>query len=307
MAGGRIGKAAAMMRRVWLASYPKSGNTWVRMLLGALAAGPEAPLDINDPPTRWGIASGRESFELETLLDSDLFTHEEVDRLRPRIFEQMARDDRAASGPAPRFAKTHDAYLPTLDGEPLLAGARGADGAILVLRDPRAVAPSLANHLGVAIDEAIRHMSDEAFCFSSGVDRRPPQFRQRLSSWSGHAASWLDQTDLPVLALRYEDLSADPCAALRGILDFAGWRASPEEIARAVARASFSELQRQERESGFREAPRERDRKFFRRGRPDAWREELTRAQIAQVEREHAAMMRRLGYEFHDPRAGANG
>ena len=50
-----------------------------------------------------------------------------------------------------RFAKVHDAYTFTPAGEPLLAGARGAQGAIVIVRDPRDVAPSLANHMSAPV------------------------------------------------------------------------------------------------------------------------------------------------------------
>ena len=64
--------------------------------------------------------------------------------------------------PPVRFVKAHDAYTLTPTGEPLLAGARGADAAIVIVRDPRDVAPSLANHNGTGIDEAIAFMNDDA-------------------------------------------------------------------------------------------------------------------------------------------------
>ena len=62
--------------------------------------------------------------------------------------------------------KAHDAYTLTPKGEPLLAGARGADGAIVIVRDPRDVAPSLANHNRSSIDDAIAFMNDKnaGFC-----------------------------------------------------------------------------------------------------------------------------------------------
>lgn len=291
-----------MKRTFWLASYPKSGNTWLRMLIGALAVEPGGALDINALPQQSGIASGRDAFERVTFIDSDLLTHGEIDRLRPRVYEELARgvcdedDDDCSSLPA-RFVKAHDAYVSTPEGEPLLAGARGADGAILIVRDPRAVAPSLANHVGATIDEAIALMCDSGFCFCGKTDRLHPQFRQKLLDWSDHAASWLDQSDLPVHLLRYEDLSADTPAALRRVLDFAGLSFSDDTIRRAVALASFTEMRRQEQERGFREAPKRHAAQFFRRGQTDAWREELTATQAERVEREHAAMMRQLGYE----------
>jgi len=284
----------------WLASYPKSGNTWLRMLLNGLALGPEDALDINALPASGGIASARQPFERLTLLDSELLTADEADCLRPRVYEALAlgqEDESDADALPVRFVKAHDAYVSTPKGEPLLAGARGAAGALLIVRDPRAVAPSLAHHMGAPIDAAIAAMNDLDFCFGVGGVKRSSQFRQKLLGWSGHAASWLDQRDIPLRLLRYEDLAADAGAALSGAVAFAGLAASAQEIARAVRMAEFSELRRQERESGFRETPRGLVRGFFRRGRADAWREELSPAQIARIERDHAAMMRRLGYE----------
>jgi len=59
-------------------------------------------------------------------------------------------------------APWHDAYTLTPKGEPLLGGRRGADGAIVIVRDPRDLAPSLANHNRVDIDNAIMLMNDRA-------------------------------------------------------------------------------------------------------------------------------------------------
>ena len=106
-----------MKRTFWLASFPKSGNTWLRMLINALALGPDRALDINALPERGGIASARQPFERLTLLDSDLLTPDEADCLRPRIYEQLAEEagepDDDAGALAARFVKAHDAYTLT--------------------------------------------------------------------------------------------------------------------------------------------------------------------------------------------------
>ena len=57
----------------WLASYPKSGSTWFRMLVANLAAGDE-PADINAASGRGGIASARGEFQFHTFIDSGLLT-----------------------------------------------------------------------------------------------------------------------------------------------------------------------------------------------------------------------------------------
>ena len=292
-----------MTRTIWLASYPNSGNTWFRMLVANLSA-TDKPVDINDLPERGGIASARGPFDHLTLIDSSLLTHDEIDVLRPRIYEDLAAGaqddeyDKPERAPPVRFVKVHDAYTQTRNGEPLLGGRRGADGAIVIVRDPRDVAPSVANHNRVDIEAAITLMNNcqAAYCAKPG--RLDQQLRQQVPGWSGHIASWLGQTDIPVHLIRYEDMRADTIGTFRRALDFAGRPATEEELARAVAFADFSELRRQEQDKGFAETPRRPGGLFFRRGEVGAWRDELTAEQAARIEAAHGPMMRRLGYEL---------
>ncbi len=291
-----------MTRTIWLASYPKSGNTWLRMLIANLSAA-DRPVDINDLPERGGIASARGPFDYLTLIDSGLLTYDEIDVLRPRVYEMLATGeqddeyDKAAAQAEVRFVKAHDSYTRTATGEPLLGGRGGADGAIVIVRDPRDVAPSLANHNHTTIDLAIDMMNDSNASFCAKPNRQQNQLRQLLSNWSGHIASWLEQTDLPVHLVRYEDMQTGTAAALRGVLAFGGREATEEDIARAVAFADFDQLRRQEQEKGFREASKSATSgRFFRRGEMGAWRDELTAEQVLRIERAHEPMMRRLGY-----------
>ena len=111
-----------MTRTIWLASYPKSGNTWFRMLVANLSANDGKPVDINDLPERSGIASAREPFDHLLLIDSGLLTHDEIDCLRPRVYEELARGaeddeyDVPEDAPPVRFVKVHDAYTLTPNG-----------------------------------------------------------------------------------------------------------------------------------------------------------------------------------------------
>ena len=301
-----------MTRTIWLASYPKSGNTWLRMLIANLSAADGTPADINKPPHRGEIASARAPFDYLTLIDSGLLTHDECDALRPRLYEELAAgaldDEFGTTQPAApvRFVKVHDAYSLTANGESLLAGARGADGAVVIVRDPRDIAPSLAHHDRCSIDEAIAFMEDGKSAFSNFANLQRAQFRQWLLGWSRHVASWLEQSDIPVCFVRYEDMQQDASAVLRQVLAFAGWPASDEDIRRAVQFADFAELQKQEREKGFREAPRPwKSERFFRRGEVGAWRDELNEEQVARIEAEHGPMMRRLGYALSSTAAMA--
>lgn len=274
---------------VWLASFPKSGNTWFRILLANLVGGDRGPSDINDLEERGGTASSREEFEAQTLLDSGLLSHEDIDDLRPSVYTAIA-----AEASEQRWVKVHDAYTVNSSGEPLF-GRRIALSAVYLVRDPRDVAISLAYHNGTTIDEAIALMNaaDGALCRSrKGM---APQLRQRLTGWGGHVTSWLDQSDVPVWPVRYEDMVAAPAECFAGALGFAGRSPAHSDVERAVRHASFGELQRQERDTGFAERM-SRTAPFFRAGRSGAWRETLTAAQAGAIEQCHGVVMERLGY-----------
>jgi len=310
-------------RYCWLASYPKSGNTWFRMVAANLRADGDDPVDINALPERAAIASARQPFDNVLLVDSALLTHSEVDRMRPMLHRFLAaegdddfadpRQRRAAaarSDPGAILVKTHDGYTRTDQGEPLLGGAEAAAGAILIVRDPRDVAPSLANHMDLDLDAAIAFMADGGSSLFGSVNTLSHQLRQQLLGWSAWHESWLEQSDLPVHLLRYEEMQADPVASLAAALSFAGQEVDREKLAKAVDLARFDRLQAREAQTGFREAPV--GRQFFRRGESGGWRGELGAERAARIVRDHGAMMARLGYDPGDGRgsgirAGAGG
>ncbi|MGH7072694.1 MAG: sulfotransferase domain-containing protein, partial [Stellaceae bacterium] len=224
------------------------------------------------------------------LLDSGLLSHDDIDCLRPQIYRAIA-----AEAPEQRWIKAHDAYTLNRAGEPILGG-NVAQAAIYLVRDPRDVAVSLAHHNNTTIDAAIDLMSaaDGALC--RGRKGLTSQLRQLLTGWSGHVTSWLDQTDVPVHWVRYEDLVTDPVGYFGAALDFAGRAASPTQIERAVRNASFAELQRQENAQGFGERMPRASAPFFRMGRVGGWHDALLPEQVARLEQTHGAVMRRLDY-----------
>ncbi|MCW3838134.1 sulfotransferase domain-containing protein [Sphingomonas canadensis] len=296
-----------MKRRIWLASYPKSGNTWLRLLLANLRA--DRPADINRLPTEPALASARAPFDRVTLLASGLLTPDECDLLRPAAYRAMARiddpeeDEGAAGIDDTIFVKTHDAWTHNAAGEAMLAGADAAAGAILIVRDPRDIVASLAHHNASPCDAAIGFMADPAARFAEPRDGQPTQLRQTLTDWSGFQASWLDQREIPVHLIRYEDLQADAGGALARALAFFGVDASAAQCARAAEFARFGRVQDQEQRLGFGEAPRPQlATRFFRRGAAGGWRDELTPTQADRVEAAHAAMMVRLGYPLTERR-----
>ena len=271
----------------WLASYPKSGNTWLRVALATLLSG--RPADINTMPFVRVIANNRARFDTALGIESADLTAEQETNLRPRAYELWAAD--AAQ---PLYCKTHDTYRRTPAGEPLFPTAATL-GAVYVVRDPRAVAVSLANHLAEPIDNAIARMEDPAAGLWISSPRLSTQLSQRYGCWRDHIDSWLG-APFPAHLLRYEDMHGDPHAAFAAVAAFLGLSSDRERVATAVDAASFSRLQAQERAVGFVEKPIQAA-AFFREGRVDGWRQVLTAEQNARIVDANEPVMRRLGYD----------
>ena len=296
----------------WLASYPKSGNTWFRTFLANLLSGRDTPVDIND--LSHTIASSRGWLDEVLGFDTAELHPDEVDRLRPHVYRWSLR------APTPSYHKIHDAYY-MVGGEPgagagglVVAGAGGPAapgeaaaapepltsreatlGALYIIRNPLDVAPSYADHRGTSIDDAIAAMNDPAHALSRGTRGLPIQVRQRLGTWSQHVSSWVDAPGLRRLVIRYEDMQSDPMPTFTRAAQFLHAPEDPARIARALDFSAFDTLAQMERERGFRErSPRTGS--FFRKGAAGDWRTTLTPAQVRAIIDAHAPVMRRFGY-----------
>jgi aryl sulfotransferase len=283
----------SMSRIVWLASYPKSGNTWVRALVTNYRRHEQTPADINE--LEGGpIASARLGFDEWVGVEASALRANVVDRLRPEVYRRLA-----SSAEAPLFLKVHDAWSRADNDEPI-SPADATLGVVYIVRNPLDLAMSLANHYGLMPEQAVRQLCDRDAKASDSAFGLRHQLRQRLGSWSEHVRSWVDESGLPVEIVRYEDLAADAVAALERVVRFSGLDrnrdgSSPARLATAVAFSEFAELSRQERESGFKERP-PAARTFFRRGRVDGWREELGPSLVRQLVDAHGPTMERFGY-----------
>lgn len=272
----------------WLASYPKSGNTWLRLALGSLLAG-GAPPDFENMERLSPIASDRDTFEAVLGVDSAELTPAEILDLRPHQFLEEA-----AATSERQLRKVHEAWIRVSDGSPLFPPA-ATRAAVYLLRDPRDVAVSLAHHNGIAVEEAVAKLNDAANVLSPGGREGRAQLEQPLLSWSSHVASWVDEAKPEPLVLRYEDMLIDMEQALGRAARHLGFDAPPEIVARAVAATRFDALQAEEERVGFREKSLAATR-FFRRGVAGGWRDVLPAEQAAAIEQAHGTMMQRFGY-----------
>lgn len=291
--GGSEGLTAShgAKRAIWIASYPKSGNTWLRVFLHNLMHELQADSGTAHNINALDQWSGRESLIGDFTRRLGKPAHEatpaEIASVRPLAQADLVCNHKAGQ---PVYLKTHNAVA-TVEGFPTI-NFDVTKAAIYVVRNPLDVTVSYAHHLGLSIDATIDYMADAEATTQLTDKTRVYEF---MSSWSHHAASWLSIPHRPVLLLRYEDMLAAAERSFGRVVAFLNLKPSPEQLRRAISNSSFEKLSQQESEHGFRERPASAE-KFFRSGKSGEWKDVLSRKQIEAITEIHGSMMMRFGY-----------
>jgi hypothetical protein len=281
---------------IWLASYPKSGNTWFRTFLTALLGNQD--LDINRMKTD-GIFSSRVIFEYETAVNSALLLDKEIKNLMPQVFINLTNTVKREK----LFIKIHDAYTYNSNGLPIVP-EQPTIGAVYFIRNPLDVAGSFANHSNISLDKSIKIINSAQGSLSnvltnSGELNINRQFKQLMLSWSGHVLSWTTNVPFPVLVLRYEDMLANSLPTFSKAANFMGLGKDESAISEALEKCKFERLQEMEKQKGFNEKNKLSP-VFFRQGKAESWKTELTTEQVKLIVKHHGRVMRHFGYTLPD-------
>lgn len=273
---------------VWLASFPKSGNTWLRAFLFALRK-------IRSGAAIQSIDLG----EFATTNVSDRLVSAYAPHLSRPVAEADKRDFAAArphvqkaialSAPAAVFIKTHNARIEDRGWPTINLGV--SIGAVYLVRNPLDVAISWARFRGVSVDEAIADMAREG----NETEPNGDDVHMVLGSWSQNVRSWTAPANPLVLVIRYEDMLDDPLHVFTAVTDHLAIDCVRDDVVRAIQLSSFDELQSAERASGFLEKPPEAN-MFFRKGRAGQWRDVLSAEQVDRIVSVHGEQMARFGY-----------
>jgi hypothetical protein len=269
---------------VWLASYPNSGNTWLRAFLHNLLLNPQRPVRPNEL-NRFALGTSN-AYWYRKYIDKpgNEFTAQELAELRPRV-----QRDYTQAFPDSVFVKTH--YPVAEDaGVPLISMQHTA-GAIYVVRNPLDVCLSAADHYAMSIDETIEFMADVGRTVTGDAHA----VREPISAWSEHVASWTGEPNPRLHVMRYEDMLARPDKTFAALARFLGLDPPRDRLRRAIKFSDFRTLRRLEAEFGFDERSNKAER-FFRAGKSGEWRRALTADQVARIVERHRAQMARFGY-----------
>jgi hypothetical protein len=289
----------------YLASYPKSGNTWCRVFITELrrlagldgaeataaAAAQERELRLNQDLATGSIVSSRHWLDDQLGIDSADLRPEEIDKLRGQVGHQLALYSESL-----RYHKVHDAFVsPDSGGRPVVP-TEGCRGAVVVIRDPADVAVSLSHFFSWPLERCVDFLLDDEAALCRSRKRGGQQVRQFMGSWANHLRSWTDQDAIPVLVLRYEDLLMAPEREFQRLAAFLELPADWNLIAAAAFNTRFDTLRaKEDEEGGFQERPSGCER-FFRSGRSGEGREQLSADQLERLQAAFTPTLAAHGY-----------
>ncbi len=273
---------------IWLASYPKSGNTWFRVFLTNLFSESNEPAHINDLKET-SISSSRKIFDEYTGLTSSELTFEEIDNLRPDVYRMQSKESDELL-----FKKVHDQYYCLANGQALFPSDI-SKGVIYFIRNPLDVLVSFAFHSSKTVENMMKSFNNHDFAFCKTPDKLQNQLRQIIGSWSDHVKSWTGQTEIPVHVMRYEDMIHHTHETFSKAVRFLEINKTNKEINEAIQKSDFSVLSKQEQESGFKEKMI-KSTSFFRKGKIGDWRNHLNDEMMKEIIEKHQEVMVSFGY-----------
>jgi len=272
-----------MSNIIWVASYPKSGNTWMRSFLSNLVVGGSKARDINS----LGEFCNNES---NAMFYQSRFEQPLAEVEATAIAEARSDVQRgiAIKKAGTTFLKTHN-YMGSYDGFPLHHPQLTA-GWIYIIRNPLDVVISMTHHYGVSADDAIDFLNNEETATQSDENN----VFSPLGSWSTHVASWTSENHPMACYVRYEDMLDKELKTFRRVAAMLGIKDNGL-IKQAIRKSSFLEMKKQEAKMGFVERIGDSS-PFFRKGKKDQWSERLTAEQVQRVIDKNREQMERFKY-----------
>jgi len=258
---------------VWIFGSGRSGSTWLRSMMGEM----DGHQVWEEPYVGSLFGEFYARAPHENRRSADFIMGEPIRKGWRRSIRNFVLDGAGYSSPQTGA----DDYLVIKEpngsvGAPLLMEALPESRMILLVRDPRDVVASV---LDAAREGGWLYESRNGGKRRALAEKRPRAFageRARVYRRGVQNAKLAyDAHRGPKALVRYEDLVADPIGTMRRLYAALGIEVDPDELARAVEKHSWENVPEEEKGEG----------KFYRKGRPGGWREDLTPEQAKTVER----------------------
>jgi len=276
---------------IWIASYPKSGNTFLRTFLASY------------------YYSKKGKFDFDLLLKIHQFPNMKFSKTKSLCEEDASskwilNQNEFFDKDNLNFVKTHNCLLPYKGNK--FTTKDQTIGAIYVVRDPRNVITSMTHHYSITYEIALKKMLDDnATLLQKSYDGDFSNFTY-LSSWSKNYRSWKNSNEFKMLFIKYEDLELNKEDTFAKVLAFINALSNYEKdidekkFYNSLNSTSFSNLQNKEKNEGFEESviSRETGKKipFFNLGFKNRWQKILPEDIKKKINESLSEDIKALGY-----------
>jgi len=275
---------------IWLASYPKSGNTWVRLFLDSLLFKQDANVNINDIGIKQFPLRGDFNGLTDKIDDENEFVKNcNLAQTKINLDNEI------------KFLKTHHALW--RNGNYSFTNTENTLGVIHIIRDPRNVITSILNHFNRDdYVHALEFMKNPLQCIGDRERGNSADLMTIISSWGNHYSSWRKFKKNNLL-IKYEDLINKPEEDFLKLCNFVekitSLKFEKNLVLKAIKNCEFDKLNRQEETNGFREGAKNiigKNNKFFYLGPKNNWKKLLNKEIKCEIEKLFEKEMLEVGY-----------
>lgn len=269
---------------IWLASYPKSGNTWVRAIIASL-------LFTEDGKFNFEYLKRIPQFPQKRFFEDIVNNLQEFEEIKKNWILAQNRINLTKSL---KFLKTHNGNY-TLDNFHFTNKVNTL-GTIYIVRDPRNVLLSIKNHYDLNDQKALD------FILTSKKLVHKDKTRTLLGKWGDHYKSWT-RNNSNLLIIKYENLINNPEYELIKIIKYleknCRFETNEEKNKNIIKTTSFQNLKKMESEGKFKESVLSKELNkitFFNQGKENCWEKKLDKKVRREIEKMYYEEMKELGY-----------
>ena len=277
---------------IWLASYPKSGNTWMRTMVSSL-------LYSEDGVFNFSLIKKIDQFPEKKFFKDLVKNFRDFDEIKKNW---IAAQDKINLDEKIKFFKTHQGNFKI--GNDHFTNNQNTQAVIYIVRDPRNLVTSISNHYSLSLNEACKFLtSPELMGNGKSWEEKKDGIFNFLGKWNEHYKSWTNNTK-NLLLLRYEDLINEPKKELEKIIFFLNkyinFDTNDIKIDNILESTNFKNLKKMEQEGSFTENVIKKETgsnvNFFNLGPKNIWQNSLDKKIIKKIEVNFKDEMKEIGY-----------